>query len=291
MSTTTAKGLPGIIARARAALDKPELWLVRCVLIASLIAVVYYSGDKAKDGPTQAILIFLGFAAVGFHYVGAQRACRSWFERQAGAFIAWTLVICGAVAWEMNSQIGIASNNQANLSTAALTAATVSEDARKTVADAEAEIARLEASRAALEPLPGVANVKPWRTPQDAQAAVSTAEAHVRFRQSESCTKAQGATQRKFCADYQSAKAEVARWSELKEIGIALTAAKERASEARKASAAAPVVASSERGDFRNLKRLTALSDADLELSQSLLTVIVMSLFLTVAGWLIKAEE
>ena len=48
----------------RRALDRPERWLIRCVIVAAIIAVVHYSGDKAKDVPTQAILIFLGLAAV-----------------------------------------------------------------------------------------------------------------------------------------------------------------------------------------------------------------------------------
>ncbi len=275
-------GLPGLANKAKSLFDKPELWLVKSVLVASIISVIYYSGDKAKDTPTQAILIFLGVAAVGFHYLGAKNACRAWYERQGGAFIAWAMVICGAITWEVNSQMGIASQNQANLLTAQLTAATKSDDARGNVALWEGTVKRLNDERSAM---------KPASSAGQARATIDTSEAHKFFRSTDSCKVTKGAQTRKFCEAYFSAQADLKMWDDIGVYEGKLANANAKLEEARSASAAAPVVASAERADFRNLKRLTGLNDQDLELSQSLLLVLVMALFLTVAGWLIKAEE
>jgi len=286
----------GLIGSTRAAIaavfEKPERWLIRCAILASVISVIYYSGDKAKDGPTQAILVLIGLAAVGFHYIGAQKACRAWYERQIGAFACWSLIICGAIAWEVNSQMGVASQNQANLTTAQLTAFSKSDNNAKTVVDAEAKLERLRKERAALDPIEDQANIKPWRNVADARAAVNTAEAHRWFTGvTEGCTTTKGTQTRDFCKNYEMAKAEVERWDLIAQMAISLGAAELELADARKAASQAPVMASAGRADFNNWHRLTGMSAEDLELSQSLLVVAVLALFLTIAGWLIKAEE
>ena len=270
------------IGGMRRAFDKPELWLIRCVLVAAVIAVVYYSGDKAKDAPTQAILIFLGLAAGGFHLVGAKKACAAWFNRSIGGLFAWSLVICGAIAWEVNSQMGIASQNQDNLSTIQRTAAVKSQTT-------DAEVNRIAGMLLAKQ------SESAWKTdpgPLGAiQQRIDGAKANRFWDLTEQCNAPKGPQTRKFCADYRQAEADKAMASRREVLNTEIASLNTELAQARQARMAGPSVASMDRADMRNLKRLTNLSTEDLELSQSLLVVIVMSLFLTVAGWLMKAEE
>jgi hypothetical protein len=264
------------------AFDRPELWLVRSVLLAAIIAVVYYSGDKAKDAPTQAILIFLGLAAVGFHFVGAKKACAAWYSRCLGSLLAWVLVIAGAVAWEVNSQMGISSANQDNLSMLQRTAAVVTQTN-------DDEVNRLAASLMAKQ------GEAAWRTDTGpvgvVQARIDTMRAHKWWASTNQCAEPKGPQTRDYCAAYRQAEADKAMAVRRATLAEEIKAVERELAAARSKRSAAPQVASVERADLRNLKRLTGLSSADLELSQSLLVVLVMALFLTVAGWLIKAEE
>lgn len=275
----TVNGIGSGISRA---FDKPELWLIRCVLVASIIAVVYYSGDKAKDGPTQAILIFLGLAAVGFHYVGAKKACAAWFNRSLGSLCAWMLVISGAVVWEVNSQMGISSANQDNLSMIQRTAAV------KTQTNDD-EVNRIAGQLRTKE------NEAAWKTDVGPLGAIvqkiDGAKAHRFWAASEQCAEPKGKQTRDHCAAYRQALADKAMAERRMVLDEEIAALNKELASARKARANGPAVASMDRADLRNLKRLTGLGDSDLELSQSLLVVLVMALFLTVAGWLIKAEE
>jgi hypothetical protein len=284
MHAATSNG--GLIGSVKSAIDgvfaKPEAWLIRCAILASVISVIYYSGDKAKDIPTQAILVLLGLAAVGFHYVGAQKACRAWFERQIGSFACWSLIICGAVAWEVNSTISVASQNQSNLTNAQLTAFTKSDNSSKAVADGEAKVARLREERNLM---------KPKQAPGAARAVISNAKANRWWGTTKACTETKGPKTREFCDGYFSAEADLALWDQIAKQEIALGGAEQDLADARRAVMQAPVLASADRADLGNLRRLTGMSLEDLELSQSLLTVFVLALFLTIAGWLVKAEE
>jgi len=261
---------------------KPELWLIKCTILASIISVVYYSGEKAKDDATQAILILIGIAAVGFHYIGAQKACRAWFERQPLVLCGWCLIIAGAIAWEINGQINIASQNQANLTNAALTSHSKSDNASKAVADAEEKLERLKSERNLM---------KPVRSLPAARAAVESAKAHKRWTATDECRSPKGATTRKWCDDYRSAAADVDLWAEIAKQEIALGAAETDLADARKASLQVGMVASADRADLKTLHRVSGLSYDDLDTMQSMLVVIVLALFLTVAGWMVKAEE
>lgn len=282
-ATTEHRGLIGAAQSAIAnVFAKPERWLIRCAILASVISVVYYSGDKAKDGWTQAILILLGLAAVGFHYVGAQKACRAWFERQLGSFACWGLIILGAVSWEFNSTLSVASNNQSNLTNAQLTAFSKSDNNAKAIQDGEAKVARLREERNLMKPTQG---------PGPARAVIANSKSNRFWDMTDGCTDTKGPQTRKFCDAFRSAEADVALWEQIAKQEIALGAAEQELSDARKAASLAPVLASADRADLGNLHRLTGMKIEDLELSQSLLTVLVLALFLTIAGWLVKAEE
>lgn len=275
----TVNGIGSGISRA---FDKPELWLIRCVLVASIIAVVYYSGDKAKDGPTQAILIFLGLAAVGFHYVGAKKACAAWYNRSLGGLFAWTLVISGAIVWEVNSQMGISSANQDNLSTIQRTSALGFQDAREAVNHAARkrdELRKEAAWQATVDPVDAV------------QSKIDAAKAHRFWSLTDQCSEPKGKQTREFCTSYRQHVADKATAVRKAELAVEIERADKEWKDAQAKAGSVKAVASMDRADLRNLKRLTGLGDSDLELSQSLLVVLVMALFLTVAGWLIKAEE
>lgn len=280
------KGLVGAIQRSFA---RPELWLIRCVMLAAIIAVVYFSSEKAKDAPTQAILICIGLAAVGFHYLGAQKACAAWFERKAVSFILWGLVVAGAITWEFNSQLSVSSNNQDNLRAARMDAHHNRDTAVLVENIAKGKLARIDERLKFLENTE--VNGRQIRTPDAAKADIQNAEAHRFFKMTAGCTDTKGPDTRKFCTAYASFKSELALTGERETLKAERETAVERLTEATAAVKATAAVTSSDRADTRNLKRLTGLSDADVELSQSLLVVAVIALFLTVAGWLIKAEQ
>lgn len=271
-----------MIQSIRRLFAKPELWLVRCVLVASTIAVIYYSADKAKDKPTQAILICLGLAAVGFHYIGAKKACAAWFDRSLGRVFAWSLIICGAVLWEVNGQLGVGSQNQQNLTNAAATSHMASTMAQSRVAQAERKLATLTSEQAYK------ADVKPASS---YDADIASAKAHRFFTITNNCTETKGPQTRSHCDALRAAESNKALAIRKASMASLVADAERELAEARSALASAGVIGASDRADFKNLKRLTSMSADDLELGQSLLMVLVMALFLTVAGWLVKAEE
>ena len=271
-----------MIQSIRRLFSKPEMWLVRMVLVASTIAVIYYSAEKAKDKPTQAILICLGLAAVGFHYIGAKKACAAWFDRSLSRFFAWTLVIMGAVLWEVNGQLGVGSQNQANLSQAQATAHNASEMARRRLASAEDKANALRGEQAFK------ADVKPASA---YDADIANAKANRLWEVTKGCTETAGKQTRTFCDSYRKALSDQALSVRRVQLLEKIEQADAEVQAARDVMASAGVVRSGDRADFKNMHRLTGLNADDLELGQSLLMVLVIALFLTVAGWLNKAEE
>lgn len=272
-----------MIPAIKRAFEKPELWLVRAILLASTIAVVYYSGNKAKDTPTWLILVCIGLAAVGFHYIGAKKACAAWFDRSLPRFFAWGLVIAGAVLWEVNGQLGVGSQNQSNLTEARATAHNSSQIAQRRLASAEEKLANLTSERA-------------WKAtdlkPADAyNPDIERARSHRLFTASNGCTEVKGQQSRQHCDAFRKAESDRAMAIRRAQLGDEIKAAEADVATARDAVGKAGVTSGSTRADFKNLHRLTNLNNDDLELGQSLLMVLVMALFLTVAGWLIKAEE
>lgn len=274
--------IPILAKRLVRLFEKPELWLVRCVIVACLISVVYYSSDKAKDPWSQAILILIGFAAVGFHFIGAKKACRSWYERRPAALVMNALIVMGAICWETNNQMVVASGNQDNLTNLRQTAYDTAAD-RKAAVNRSAtkllDLKREKAWQAVVDPAEAL------------QAKLDNARAHKFWDMTDGCKATKGPQTRAFCDAYRQAEADKATALRKLEIGEEIKIAEQELATARVENKNIVAVASADRADFRNLKRLTALSTEDLELGQSLLMVLVMALFLTVAGWLIKAEE
>ena len=293
------KGLRGAITRAKSSTSqvaktgvgffaKPELWLVRCTIVASVISVFYYAGDKAKDQWTQAILVLLGLAAVGFHYWGAKNACRSWYERQIGAFCLWLMIVVGAVSWEVNNQLLVVSNNQDNLTAVRQTSYDTSIDRKEAVNRAAGklnDLKREKAWQAVVDPAEAI------------QAKIDGKKSHKWWEATEQCNKTKGPQTRAFCDEYRQAEADKVTAMRKVVLVEEVKAAEQQLEDARKANEGIKAVTSTERADFKNLKKLATLmgsgelSEDDVEFSQSLLTIMVMALFLTVAGWLIKSQE
>ncbi len=286
------KGLVGAVGGAKRSVvnifSKPEVWLVRSTILASVISVFYYAGDKAKDSPTMAIMVLLGLAAVGFHYWGAKNACRSWYERQIGAFMLWIAIVAGAITWEVNNQLVVASANQDNLTNIRQTSFNAASDARGSVKEKETVLALALASRSKMEPRQSAAA---------ARAVIDNSKAHKYWKATDNCTATKGQKTRDFCSAYLAAVADLSLWDNISAADKRVADAKADLDSARAAASGVKAVSSIERSDFKNLKRLanwyagSEVSQDDLELSQSMLMILTMALFLTIAGWLIKSQE
>lgn len=266
----------------RVSLDKPEMWFMRAVMLASAIAVVYYAGDKAKDAPTQAIYILLGLAVVGFHVAGAKKACAAWYDRRAVAFIGWLTVVGVAFVWEGNSQLSVASNNQDNLSQIQRTAATATEVNKDEVNRIAGRLLKLQSDAAWKSDLPAIGAI---------QARIDAARAHRFWAASDECKAPKGKQTAAHCDAYRQAEADKAMAIRRDELANEVKIAEKELAAARASLKTGPAVASATRADTRTLKRLTGLSDGDIEISQAVLMWLSMGAMLTLAGWLIKAEE
>jgi len=265
------------------AFDKPEQWFLRGVMAASAIAVVYYAGDKAKDTPTMAIYILLGLAVVGFHVSGAKKLCKSWFERRPVALVGWLLVIGFCAAWEGNSQLTIASQNQGNLSTIQRTAFVKSETA-------EQEVNRIAGQLLTKQ------NEAAWKTDVgpigSIQAKIDAAKADRRFEATDGCTvDIKGKKLTEFCNGYRQATADKAMAARRMVLDEEIKSLNDKLADARKTRTNGPSLANAGRMDFSALKKLTSMSDEDLEIGQSVMLWLMMSALLTIAGILVKSEE
>lgn len=265
------------------AFDKPEQWFLRGVMAASAIAVVYYAGDKAKDTPTMAIYILLGLAVVGFHVSGAKKLCKSWYERRPVALLGWLLVIGFCAAWEGNSQLTIASQNQGNLSTIQRTAFVKSETAEQEVNRIAGQL-RAKEGEAAWKTDPGPIGA--------IQSKIEAAKSDRRFEATSNCAAdIKGKSLRDFCNGYRQAVADKAMAERRLVLDEEIKALNQQLADARLARTKGPALASAGRMDFSALKKLTSMSDEDLEIGQSVMLWLMMSALLTIAGILVKSEE
>ena len=204
-------------------------------LAATITAMFGYElGENLIASLALAGLMALCTYIVGYSLVAAHAAYK---RNMKGVAFAATALFAVAVTCEFIAHTGFNAANRdatvqkANLQTIGFT------DSRNAVTDAEAKLARLRSDRAQLEPIEGVANIKPWRDPASARAAVQTAEVHRFFTKvTEGCTKTFGPQTRKFCSDYEMAKAEVERWELIAAKEIEIGAAELAVTDARKAA-------------------------------------------------------
>jgi len=270
-------------------LANPDLLLVRMVILAAVIAVVYYGKDRAKDPYQLAVLTMLGLAAVGFEYRGARKMTRAWIERSAGGVLGWGAVWAFAVAWSLNGAMTVAANSQDALSAARLEGHTKHADVRGAVTRAAADVDRISKKLTALA---GISiNGREVTTIGDAEALIAKAKSHRFWKRTEQCGRTMGPDTRRFCDEYRAAVSAKATAIERGTTEEEFHIAQERLDAARKAAAGVAAVTSSTRADVNFWHARFGASTQDVEFGQALLATIVLSMFLSLAGLLVEAEE
>lgn len=283
-------GAVGFFSRImHAVTDKPEIWFVRAVLVAALIAVVYYGGDRAKDWPSWIIYACLGIAAVGFEYRGAQKMTAAWFERRFGGFLGWSGVWAFAFLYSINASFGVAANNQDRLTASRMNANYVQKNAENSVGEKQREVNRLQTELDYASNT--MVNGKPVTTAEAAQAIINNIKAHRWWAYTEECKQTKGPQTRAFCKEYSEAEAAKSMAGRKLELEVSLEEAKKELEEARVARGSVETVTSGERADLVKLASMTGLDLQDVELGQSVLTIMVISAFLTLAGILHESDK
>ncbi len=292
-----AEQIAGMIA-------KPGRPLMYLVIVAASISVYHYAKDASSDYTVFVSLMSLGMAGIGLHWYGAGKVVEAWHERRAVAMFFWCIVVAAAIVWEGRNQIGLASINQDAVKATRVAGWQHQEDARTSLAFAQtkagAERKALEALRARVEATSSVSiNGKPVTSPDVAQAEVDRLKGNVRFwTLTKGCTEAPGQQTRAYCDLYRAALAAKATAenrltleAEAKRQEATVAEAESALADAQSKALAAPSVVSAHRADIATIGRITKMSMADAELSNSLLLWVVTFVFLTIAGGLEKAES
>lgn len=278
-----------MITWLRRLLANPDMILVRLVILAAVIAVCYYGKDRAKDPFQLAVLTLLGLAAVGFEYRGARAMTRAWIERKIGGVLGWGAVWAFAVAWSLNGALSVAASNQDALSAARLDSHVKHEDVRGTVKRAAEDVDRISKKLTALA---GVSiNGRAVTTIGDAESLIARAMAHRFWSRTEQCTRTMGPETRRFCDDYRAAISAKATAIERGLTEEEFKIAQERLDAARKAATGVVTVTTATRADVNFWQARLGASTQDVEFGQALLATIVLSMFLSLAGLLVEAEE
>lgn len=278
-----------MVAWLRRVMANPDLILVRLVIFAAVIAVCYYGKDRATDRYQLAVLTLLGLAAVGFEYRGARAMTRAWIERKIGGVLGWGAVWAFAVAWSLNGAMTVAANSQDALSAARLDGHARHEDVRGALKRHAENVDRLSRKLTALSAIS--INGREVTTIGDAESLIAKAKAHRWWSRTEECTRTMGPDTRRFCDDYRSAISAKATAIERGTTEEELKIAMEQLEAARKAAGTVAVVTSSTRADVNFWHAKLGASTQDVEFGQALLATIVLSMFLSLAGLLVEAEE
>lgn len=297
--SSSNKGLVGAVSAGaksvRSAIpggNKLALWLV---FFAGAITVIKKAAPDTVPDYAVYFGISLGIAALLYEMTASKDMIRAWWHGRAGSMLASGAIWFCAFAFSINNWIGAASESQVEKSNVHKMSLMATQAVTGNLSDAEAKLDRLREQRADLSRKSigdGMANTKPWSTPQAAQAAVQTAEAHRWFRENtQGCTITKGSQTRQFCADYQSAKAEVARWAEIAKLEIAIGDAESDVKSARSAVSKANLETSEVRGDNVLLVRYGGFAEADAETLQGLFAVVVVSILLSFGSMRSEHEE
>lgn len=291
----------GSASGARKLTSDPLVWIIRMVFLAGILAVWMHSGAPLFGWEQLAFALLLGLAALSFEYLGSTRITRAWFERTPLAVVGWALVWAGAFAYSANAWLGVASEGQAHKGA-------VHKAANHKYIDSRGEMDRLskdlKAERANVERLRLAANYQTvvdgvtLATPDAADAMIDKAKAHRWWNLTNGCAEPKGKQTSDFCANYRSAVAAkanlldaITRKEELKIAEDKVKALEPKYEKAKADAASAPVVASTDRDDNRLIRRIGAFDDQTASDVQAVLKVIVISLFLSLAGFLREAEH
>lgn len=256
------------------------------LMIAGMVAVIYFSQDRGADKVLVFIAAAVGIAGVYYCRKGAQIAADAWYQRRLMKFCAGLLLLGAAYTIEANNHFSVGSHNQDEL-TAHRVAAKQAYDVRKEEANlAGAKVLELRQEAA-------------WKTelpPVDAiQAKIDAAKAHKFFRvNTAECTVMKGAETTKFCRDLKQLEADKAM--ALRKLQIAEELKIAEADHAKKTAAleGTSVVTTTERADVRNIKKAAAFlgfKEFDVEFSNALLMFMGLCLFLSLREWLHVAEQ
>lgn len=299
--TGSASGASSFARKISGMMDDPLIWIIRMVFFAGILAVWMHSGAKPFGFEQLAFSLLLGLAALSFEYLGSTRITRAWFERTPLGVIGWALVWAGAFAYSANAWLGVASEGQA-------TKGAVHKAANFKHVDNRAERDRLDrdlkAERANIERLRISASYQTvvdgvtLATVDAADAMIDKAKAHRFWTVTNSCAETRGPQTRDFCASYRSAVAAranladaIVRKEELKVAEEKVAKLEPKYEKAKADAEDTPVVDTAERSDLRMLVRYAAMDSQTAADTQAILKVIVISLFLSLAGFLREAEH
>ena len=276
-----------LIAKLRALLCDRERLLLTIVAMAALGSVVYYSKERATDTANYAILVAIGVAAVGYCVIGSTNATHAWFQRRPLRCALWTSVVAVAMLWEANAHLGVGSANQD-----ALSATRVASFEQRV--DRKGEVNRIAGN---LNDLKREAAWQYTGDPIDAsQSKIEAAHAHKFYRvNTQGCTIVKGPETTKFCNDLKQLEANKAMAARKLLLAEEIKAAEAGLAQARAAAEKAPVTASAERADTRNIKKvalgLFGIENYDADFGNAALLVLAMLAFMSLTEVLRTARE
>ncbi len=191
-------------------------------LAASITAMFGWQlGENFVASAALAGLMALCTYIVGYSLVAAHAAYKRGMKGVSFAAVALFAI---AVTCEFIAHTGFnAANRDATVQQASFQTATAA-DARNTVKDLEAKVARLTEERNVM---------KPKQAPAAAKAVIANAEAHKFWKLTDACKSTKGPQTRAFCDGYFSAQAGVALWDQIAAQEIKLATAESELKDAR----------------------------------------------------------
>lgn len=268
---------------ARASWDRGITYLL---MIAGMVAVVYFSVGRGSDPVTVFVVAAVGIAGVYYCRKGADIAANAWYQRRVMKLCTGMVLLIAAYTIEANNHFSVGSHNQDEL-TAQRVSAKQSYDARKAEANAAgARVLKLRQEDA-------------WKTelpPVDAiQAKIDAAKAHKFYRvNTTECTVMKGPDTTKFCRELKQLEADKAMALRKLQIDEELKSAETAHAKATAALESTQVVTTTERADVRNIKKAAAylgVPNLDVEFSNALLMFMGLCLFLSLREWLHVADQ
>ena len=302
-------GLVGLVKRAAAHAQgrrrvDPLVWIVRLVFAAGAMYIYMHSGAPVPAWMGIAAALVLGIAALAFEYLASHNVVRAWHERSVGGIVCWSMIWIGAFAYGSNAWLGAASEGQESKAGLAKAAYYTSQDATSEVDRARGKVVTYKAERDRIHqerwaPLPTVAG-NAVGSGSEARELLKGYESNTRFyaQLTKQCTETRGPETRAFCKSYAEAKAAVAASDARETKALALEAAEKNLAVAEAALAEAraraditPTVTSDKRADLGILVRYSHMSERTAMDVQAMLKVAVISLFISLTGFLMAMEE
>lgn len=263
-----------------------DRFITYLLMIAGMVAVIYFSQDRGADKVLVFIAAAVGIAGVYYCRKAADIAANAWYQRRAMKFAAGLVLLAAAYTIEGNNHFSVGSHNQDEL-TASRVAAKQSYDDRLNEANrAGARVLELRQEVAWKTELPPVEAI---------QAKIDAAKAHKFFRvNTTECTVMKGPETTRFCRELRQLEADKAMALRKLQIAEELKVAEAEHAKAKAKLEGTHVVTTTERADVRNIKKVAAffgVNNFDVEFSNALLMFMGLCLFLSLREWLHVAEQ